>query len=278
MSRLFLGLLVALVVALSAASASPAAAPKRIVSLSPTATESLFAIGAGKQVVAVDDQSDYPKEAPRTTLVGLHAERRGDRGLQAGPRRHLLRPERARRHAARARYPRPHPGRGEDARRRVRADQAARHAHRPREPGDRARHRMKTRIAELVAAGTKRARGLTVYHELGPDLYSVTSSTFAGRVYALFGLKNIADAADTGGSGYPKLSPSTSSRRAPTSSSSPTSPAAASRRGRSRRGRGGATSPRSRRARSSASTTRSRRAGGRGSSTSSAPSRRRSRI
>src|SRR2546425_8975179 len=60
-SRLFLGLLVALTVALSAASGSPAAAPQRIVSLSATATESLFAIGAGRQVVAVDDQSDYPK-------------------------------------------------------------------------------------------------------------------------------------------------------------------------------------------------------------------------
>ena len=47
---------------------------------------------------------------------------------------------------------------------------------------------------------------MSVYHELGPDLYSVTSSTFVGRVYALFGLKNIADAADTGGTGYPKLS------------------------------------------------------------------------
>src|SRR5437764_2132112 len=53
--------------------AGPAAAagPHRIVSLSPTATESLFAIGAGKQVVAVDDQSDYPKRAPKTTLSGF---------------------------------------------------------------------------------------------------------------------------------------------------------------------------------------------------------------
>ena len=54
------------------AAGSPAATfPKRIVSLSPTATESLFAIGAGPQVVAVDDQSDYPKQAPRTTLSGF---------------------------------------------------------------------------------------------------------------------------------------------------------------------------------------------------------------
>ena len=45
--------------------------PRRIVSLSPTATESLFAIGAGPQVVAVDDQSDYPKAAPKTSLSGF---------------------------------------------------------------------------------------------------------------------------------------------------------------------------------------------------------------
>src|SRR5262249_10016879 len=51
--------------------ASAAALPHRIVSLSPTATESLFAIGAGPQVSAVDDQSDYPKQAPRTKLSGF---------------------------------------------------------------------------------------------------------------------------------------------------------------------------------------------------------------
>ena len=44
------------------------ARPERIVSLSPTATEMLFAVGAGDQVVAVDDQSDYPPEAPTTDL------------------------------------------------------------------------------------------------------------------------------------------------------------------------------------------------------------------
>ena len=45
--------------------------PARIVSLSPTATETLFAIGAGAQVVAVDDQSDYPKRAPHSSLSGF---------------------------------------------------------------------------------------------------------------------------------------------------------------------------------------------------------------
>ncbi len=46
-------------------------APSRIVSLSPTSTEDLFAIGAGRQVVAVDDESDFPKDAPHTRLSGF---------------------------------------------------------------------------------------------------------------------------------------------------------------------------------------------------------------
>ncbi len=45
--------------------------PVRIVSLSPTATEDLFAIGAGEQVIAVDDQSNFPPEAPMTELSGF---------------------------------------------------------------------------------------------------------------------------------------------------------------------------------------------------------------
>ena len=44
---------------------------QRIVSLSPTATEMLFAIGAGDQVVAVDLFSNYPAEAPEPTLDGF---------------------------------------------------------------------------------------------------------------------------------------------------------------------------------------------------------------
>jgi hypothetical protein len=45
-----------------------------------------------------------------------------------------------------------------------------------------------------------------VFHELGPDYYSATSQTFIGRVYKLFGFRNIADAADTSHTGYPQLS------------------------------------------------------------------------
>ena len=42
--------------------------PENIVSMSATATEMLFAIGAGDQVEAVDDTSNYPPEAPTTDL------------------------------------------------------------------------------------------------------------------------------------------------------------------------------------------------------------------
>ena len=45
--------------------------PARIVSLSPTATESLYAVGGGRQVVAVDEFSNYPRRAPRTRLSGF---------------------------------------------------------------------------------------------------------------------------------------------------------------------------------------------------------------
>ena len=205
MSKLLVVALLGLL--LLAGSGNAATPPHRIVSLSPTATETLFAIGAGKQVVAVDDQSDYPTNAPHTKLSGFTpnveaiAGYRPDLvvvsydpgGLVSGLRglgiRVLV----------------------QDAAK----DFAGMYAEINQlgsVTGHRAEaatlvSRMKRQIAALVAKSTRRARGLTVYHELGPDLYSVTSSTFIGRVYSLFGLKNIADAADSSGSGYPKLSP-----------------------------------------------------------------------
>ncbi|WP_157983385.1 ABC transporter substrate-binding protein, partial [Nocardiopsis sp. TNDT3] len=46
-------------------------APERIVSLSASHTEMLFAIGAGDRVEAADEYSDYPEEAPTTSLSGF---------------------------------------------------------------------------------------------------------------------------------------------------------------------------------------------------------------
>jgi cobalamin transport system substrate-binding protein len=64
---------------------------------------------------------------------------------------------------------------------------------------------MKARIARTLARAPKR-QSLSVYHELTPDYYSATSKTFIGRIYKLFGLRNIADAAATATSDYPQLS------------------------------------------------------------------------
>jgi iron complex transport system substrate-binding protein len=187
-SRLFLGLLVALVVALSAASGSPAAAPKRIVSLSATATESLFAIGAGKQVIAVDDQSDYPATAPHTSLSGFTP----NVEAIAGYRPDLV---------VVAYDPNGLVGTLRGLGIRVVVQDAAKTLDEAyaqiRRLGSLTGHekqavavvaRMQKRIGELLAKSTRRARGLTVYHELEPDLYSATSKTFIGQIYSKFGL------------------------------------------------------------------------------------------
>jgi iron complex transport system substrate-binding protein len=200
-------LLVALVgLLLLAGSASSATRPQRIVSLSATATETLFAIGAGKQVIAVDDQSDYPANAPKTKLSGFTpnveaiAGYKPDlvviaydpNGLSSTLRglgiRVLVQDAAKTIDEAYAQMLQLGSVTGHTASARALVA------------------RMKKRIGQLVANGTRRARGLSVFHELEPDLYSATSKTFIGQIYSLFGLKNIADAADKDATGYPKLS------------------------------------------------------------------------
>jgi iron complex transport system substrate-binding protein len=188
----------------AAAVVSPAATPHRIVSLSPTATESLFAIGAGRQVVAVDNQSDYPKRAPRTNLSGLTpnveaiASYRPDlvivqfdaggvvEGLRTLGIRVVVQPAAKTLAAAYAQIRQLGAMTGHVKRAKALV------------------RRMEQQITTLVRAA--RHPRLSVYHELTPDYYSATSQTFIGRVYKLFGLRNIADAADTTGSGFPQLS------------------------------------------------------------------------
>jgi iron complex transport system substrate-binding protein len=196
--------LVAALAALLAINPATAATPRRIVSLSPTATESLFAIGAGKQVVAVDDQSDYPKQAPRTSLSGYTpnveaiAGYRPDLVILSGDAndvvgglrklgiRVLLQP--AATNLAEA-Y-------GEI----VQLGAVTGH----KRSAAALVRRMRKSITKVARAAPK--RHLSVYHELDPTYYSATSKTFIGRIYKLFGLSNIADAADSSGSGYPQLS------------------------------------------------------------------------
>jgi iron complex transport system substrate-binding protein len=180
--------------------------PTRIVSLSPTATETLFAIGAGDQVVAVDDQSDYPKSAPRTTLSGFTP----NVEAIAGYRPDLIVLSYDPNDLVAALGKLGIPVLLQDGARTLAEAYAQIHklgmATGQVAPARKLVRTMKERIARILAKAKVRAAGLTVYHELSPDFYSVTSKTFIGRVYGLFGLRNIADAADSTGSGYPQLS------------------------------------------------------------------------
>jgi iron complex transport system substrate-binding protein len=180
--------------------------PTRIVSLSPTATETLFAIGAGRQVIAVDDQSDYPKNAPRTTLSGFTpnveaiAAYRPDLVLVAYDSKGLVsalsRLEITVVHHDAARS---FQGAYQQIRQLglVTGHQAA---------ATRLVRGMKAKIGRIVQVSKSKASRLSVYHELTPDFFSATSTTFVGKVYAALGLRNIADAADASGTGYPQLS------------------------------------------------------------------------
>ena len=180
--------------------------PVRIVSLSPTATEMLFAIGAGKQVVAVDDQSNYPASAPRTKLSGFTPNVEaiakyqpdlvvGEAGLSklAGSFEAVGIPLLVEPSA---------PSLADAYGQILQLGQATGH----RGAAAALVARMKAQIAAIVKTVPKGHAAITVYHELDPTYYSATSKTFIGRIYALLGLKNIADAADKTGSGYPQLS------------------------------------------------------------------------
>ena len=65
---------------------------------------------------------------------------------------------------------------------------------------------MQSEIEAAVVGFSPPSEPVTYYHELDPLLFSVTSSTFIGSIYSLFGMENIADPADADGFGYPQLS------------------------------------------------------------------------
>ena len=179
--------------------------PEAIISLSPTATEILFAIGAGGQVVAVDEYSTYPEEAPTTDLSGFTpnieaiAEYEPDLvvisydpgdlvvGLE------LLDIDVVMQGTALS---------VEDTYSQItELGGLTGHSEEAQELSD----SISADLASLAEnpVGT----GLTYFHEVDATLYTATSSTFIGQLYALLGLENIADPADEQGWGYPQLSP-----------------------------------------------------------------------
>lgn len=177
--------------------------PTAIISLSPTSTEMLFALGAGEQVVAVDDFSNFPPEAPTTDLSGFNPNveavlgyepdlviiQNDSNDLVAGLTEAgvtVLQFDAANDfQAAFDQMEALGAATGNDAEAIVAEIQAD---------------------LDAAAADAGVDAGLTYYHELSADLFSATSATFIGEVYGMFGMENIADAADSDATGYPQLS------------------------------------------------------------------------
>jgi iron complex transport system substrate-binding protein len=184
------------------------AKPTRIISLAPTVTEDLYAVGAGSQVVAVDSDSDYPADAPVTKLSGLSpnleaiAKYKPDLvvasqdsgGLVSGLTKLgipvLIEPAAVNLDGAYAQIDQ--------------IGQATGHATQAQQTVA----GMKEQIAADVKQAGPAHKNLTYYWELSANpYYSATSQTFIGQIVGLFGLKNIADAADKASDGgYPELS------------------------------------------------------------------------
>jgi iron complex transport system substrate-binding protein len=180
--------------------------PESIVSMSASATEMLFAIGAGDQVEAVDMTSNYPEDAPVTDLsaftpnaeaiasydpdlVVLSDDMNGIVDALAAlqvPTLHLGAPQTL-----------------EDSYTQIQTlGDATGHA----DEAAAVVTDVRDRIAAAVESVPEDAEGRTVYHELDPTFFSADSSSFIGGIYALFGLENIADEAGAAAGGYPQLS------------------------------------------------------------------------
>ncbi len=185
------------------------AIPEAIVSLSPSSTEILYAIGAGDQVVAVDRHSDHPEGTPTTDLTGFdpNVEAIADLGpdlvVASGDRNDLVDGLGALDipvlvHASASNLDDVTEQiltLGELTDRTTEAEELA--------------TSIETELQELAADAPAEAEGLTYYHELSDGYYSATSETFIGQLYGLLGLENIADEAPEAGDagGYPQLAP-----------------------------------------------------------------------
>jgi iron complex transport system substrate-binding protein len=182
------------------------ARPQRIVSISPTSTEVLFAIGAGDQVVAVDSLSNHPPGAPVTELSGFSPNVEAiaafdpdlvflsfdpDEGLipalgavgiptvlHGGP---------ADLEAAFEQWLQVGSATGNE-------EQAVTLVEETRD-----------RIGRAYASLPAGTEGLSYYWELDQAFYSVTSATFIGDLLSGTSMTNIAEPADEDGFGYPQL-------------------------------------------------------------------------
>jgi len=183
-----------------------ARAPSRIVSLSATGTEDIYAVGAGKQVVAVDAYSTYPPRAPRTSITETNpnveaiAKYQPDLVVAADDSSHIVEqlgklgvpvivePPATDLNGVYSELTQLATVTGHPA---AAAPVVA---------------QLKGQVSKIVGSVRKPATALTVYHELDQTLFSASSQTFIGQMYSLLGLRNIADKAGAASTTYPKLS------------------------------------------------------------------------
>ena len=190
----------------SDASGPTGGAPERIVSMTPTGTETLYAVGAGDAVVAVDDYSNFPEGAPMTDLSAFEPNVEGIASYD--PDLVLLSGDNEATAAALEELDidvllLQAPTELDEAYEQMTAiGEATGHADEAAELVA----EVKGGIAEIVESTGDAAEGLTYYYELDPTYYSVTSATFIGQLFGLLGLENIADEAQAEASDYPQLS------------------------------------------------------------------------
>jgi iron complex transport system substrate-binding protein len=183
------------------------ASPTRIVSISPTATEMLFAIGAGDQVVAVDSLSTFPPEAAGVVTelsafepnVEAIAGYEPDLVISDGTNPDLLTQLDA---LAIPHWEGPAATTFSDVYEQI-EQLGAITGH----VGEAAElvAAMQVDLDTIASSVPELEVPLTYYHELDPTFYSVTSDTFIGQVYGLFGMQNIADQAEGAAGQYPQL-------------------------------------------------------------------------
>ncbi len=180
--------------------------PERIVSISPTATEILFAIGAGDEVVAVDSLSNYPPTAPITELsawapsveaiatfdpdlVFLSFDP-GDvvAGLEAIGIDVIVHPTASTLEDAFEQW--------------AQTGAVTGHAQDAEELVSMTQYRMEASVGRVPDG----AEAVSYYYELDNTYYTTTSGSFIGNVIGLTGIANVGDAApDPDGFGFPQL-------------------------------------------------------------------------
>jgi iron complex transport system substrate-binding protein len=183
------------------------AQPMRIISLSPTATEMLYAVGAGAQVVAVDEYSNYPDEAAAlgTMLSGFEPNIEAISGFTPDLVIASYDPGTLVEQLGALNIP-------------VFIANAATSIDNVYEQieqiglltghADTALQitaQMQSEIEAAIAGVVPPVEPISYFYELDNTLYSVTSNTFVGQIFNLFGLRNIADNVESGND-YPQLS------------------------------------------------------------------------